>query len=412
MKQLAKTALLIFILSSCADAVVEEVGSEWKSIERDLQTQLITTRDSAVIELPEGSFMFTKSLTMDGKKHLTLKGKGIDKTILSFESQEEGAEGLKISNAVNVTLEDFTIENAKGDNIKITDTEGIVMRRVKSQWTGEPQEENGAYAFYPVLSKNILIEECIAIGASDAGIYVGQSDSVIVRNNEAYYNVAGIESENSKWVEISNNFAHDNTGGILVFDLPGLTQYGHTTQVINNKVFDNNFRNFAPAGNVVATVPPGTGIMLLATRDIEIQNNEIVDNRTIGAAIISYEIVEALATTDQSQLNENIDKSRKDKNYDPYPKNIYIHDNIFQNSYWFGDLSNDFGQLFLLKFPFSTPDIIWDGFVPSGGNVGLCIQQSDIKFANIDAGGDFADLSTDITPFECEGKSINLTLLE
>ena len=412
MKLLAKTTFLILILTSCTDAVVDEVGAEWKSIERDLQTQLITSSDSATIELPEGSFMFTKSLTMDGKKNLTIKGQGIDKTILSFEMQEEGAEGLKISNAFNIRLEDFTIENAKGDNIKITDTDGIVMRRVKSQWTGEPQEENGAYAFYPVLSKNILIEECIAIGASDAGIYVGQSDSVMVRNNEAYFNVAGIESENSKWVVISNNYAHDNTGGILVFDLPGLTQYGHTTRVVDNKVFDNNFRNFAPAGNVVATVPPGTGIMLLATRDIEILNNEVIDNRTIGVAIVSYEIVEAMATTDESQLNENIDKARKDDDYDPYPKNIYIHDNIFQNSYWFGDLSNDFGLLFLLKFPFSTPDIVWDGFLPDGGSVGLCIDQPEIKFANLDAANDFSKLSKEMTDFECQGTSISLSFFE
>ncbi len=404
--------VIIGFFCSCSEVEIEEIGSEWKSIERDLQTQLITSRDSTIIDLPEGSFMFTKSLTMDGKRNLTIKGKGIDKTILSFEMQEEGAEGLKISNAVNITLEDFTIENAKGDNIKITDTEGIVMRRVKSQWTGEPQESNGAYAFYPVLSKNILIEDCIAIGASDAGIYVGQSDSVIIRNNEAYYNVAGIESENSKWVEIYNNYAHDNTGGILVFDLPGLTQYGHTTRVFGNKVFNNNFRNFAPEGNVVATVPPGTGVMLLATRDIEIMNNEIIDNRTIGTAIVSYVIVEAMATSDESQLNENIDKSKKDVDYNPYPENIFIHDNIIQNDHWFPTLSNDFGLLFLTKFPFSTPDIAWDGILPENGSIGLCIDQSGFKFANLDAANDFADLNNDVSKFECIGKSIELNLAQ
>src|SRR5690606_7002432 len=99
---------------------------------------------------------------------------------------------------------------------------------------------------------------------------------------------------------------HDNTGGILIFDMPGLTQYGHTTRVYDNRAVENNFRNFAPAGNIVATVPPGTGIMLLATRNIEIFNNEIVDNRTAGTAIASYDLVEALATSDSTQLNENI----------------------------------------------------------------------------------------------------------
>ena len=39
---------------------------------------------------------------------------------------------------------------------------------------------------YPVQCKNVLIDGCVAIGASDAGIYVGQSQYVIVRNSKAY----------------------------------------------------------------------------------------------------------------------------------------------------------------------------------------------------------------------------------
>lgn len=396
-------ALLIF---SCSSPGVEELGTDWKSIERDLQTRLITAGDSTVIELPEGHFMFTRSLLIDGKKHLTIKGTGIDKTILSFALQEEGAEGIKVANGLNIIFEDFTIENAKGDNIKVTDTRGITFRNIKSQWTGAPQEENGAYAFYPVLSKNVLIENCIAIGASDAGIYVGQSDSVIVRNNEAYYNVAGIESENSRWVEIYENYAHDNTGGILVFDLPGLTQYGHTTRVYDNEVISNNFRNFAPAGNVVASVPPGTGIMLLATRNIEIFGNKIKNNKTIGTAIASYEIIEAMATQEESQLNENIEESKKDEQYNPYPTGIFIHDNEYTNEHWFPTFSNDFGLLFMMKFPFSTPDIVWDGIHPGSQDFALCIEQKEAKFANLDAGNDFANLNSDAAPFACKGDGV------
>ena len=34
---------------------------------------------------------------------------------------------------------------------------------------------------YPVESTNVLIDGCVAIGASDAGIYVGQSQNIIVQ---------------------------------------------------------------------------------------------------------------------------------------------------------------------------------------------------------------------------------------
>ncbi|MEQ8473546.1 MAG: parallel beta-helix domain-containing protein [Marinoscillum sp.] len=405
MKTTSPFFLLIIILFGCAKPGVEELGSDWKSIEHDLQSQLILAGDSATVELPSGHFMFTKSLSVDGNKHLIIKGQGIDKTILSFEMQEEGAEGLKIANGVSITIENFTIENAKGDNIKVTDTDGITFRNIKSQWTGQPREENGAYAFYPVLSKNVLVENCIAIGASDAGIYVGQSDSVIIRNNEAYYNVAGIESENSKWVEIYGNYTHDNTGGILVFDLPGLTQFGHTTRVFDNRIEQNNLRNFAPEGNVVATVPPGTGVMLLATRNVDIFSNNIQDNRTLGIAIASYDLVEAMATTEESQLNENIEKSKMDQGYNPYPTDIFIHENTYYNSYWFPTMENDFGLLFLVKFPMSTPDIIWDG-IESPNGFDLCIREEEVEFASLDAANEFENLNRDMAPFQCEGTSI------
>lgn len=398
--------LFVLYAFSCSSPHIEEQGTDWKSIERDLQARFITTPDSSIIELPEGHYMFKRSLLLDGKKHLIIRGKGIDNTILSFAMQEEGAEGIKVANGVNIVLEGFTIQNARGDNIKVTDTRGITFRNIKSQWTGEPKEENGAYAFYPVLSTNVLVENCIAIGASDAGIYVGQSDSVVVRNNEAYYNVAGIESENSRWVEIYDNYAHDNTGGILVFDLPGLTQYGHTTRVYRNNVVSNNFRNFAPEGNVVATVPPGTGIMLLATRKVEIFGNNIKDNKTVGTAIASYDIVEAMAKDGESQLNENIAKSRRDQDYDPYPDAVYIHDNTYHNSHRLPTMDSDFGLLFLMKFPFDTPDIVWDGIYPASRKFALCIQQSGAKFGNLDAANDFEGLNSDVEPFACEGTSV------
>ncbi len=396
--------MFLALLGACQDGGDE---TRWQSIEKDLQRRLITAQDSSIIELPAGNFMFSKSISLDGKQNVILKGAGIDRTILSFANQSEGAEGLKISNCANITLRDLTIQDAKGDNIKVTDTQGITFDGVKSHWLGDPKEENGAYAFYPVLCKNVLIQNCIAAGASDAGIYVGQSDSVIIRSNIVYHNVAGIESENSKWVEIYGNEAYKNTGGILVFDLPGLTQYGHTTRVFRNRIDQNNYKNFAPAGNIVATVPPGTGIMLLATRNIEIFENEIINNRTAGLAIASYDLVEALGTDGETQLDENIATAKKDRDYDPYPSGIYVHHNNFSNKYWFPTLKNDFGVLFLVKFPFSTPDVVWDGIAPDRDVFDLCLTENgEIDFGDLDAANDFEKLNGDWSAFACEGETI------
>lgn len=143
--------------------------------------------------------------------------------------------------------------------------------------------------FYPVNCDNVLIEGCEAIGASDAGIYVGQSRHVIVRNNLAFQNVAGIEIENTLYADVYDNEATQNTGGILVFDMPGLVQTnGGYIRVYNNNVHDNNLRNFAPEGNIVAEVPPGTGVLVLGTNHVEIFDNKIHFNRTIGTGVVCY----------------------------------------------------------------------------------------------------------------------------
>jgi len=390
--------LLLAILTACYPTLDEPV---WQSIEKDLQLQLIQAKSGDVIELPAGNFMFTKSLIMDGLNNVTIRGAGIDKTILSFQNQETGAEGIRAANCVNLAFEDFTIRDAKGDNIKVTDTQGIRFTRVKSEWTGEPKEENGAYAFYPVLCKNVIVENCLAVGSSDAGIYVGQSDSVIIRNNEVYFNVAGIESENSRWVEIYGNHAHHNTGGILIFDMPGLTQSGHTTRVYGNDVISNNYRNFAPEGNVVATVPSGTGVMMMATRTIDVFNNRIIDNRTIGTAIASYVLVEALGAEAGSQLDSANAKINAD--YDPYPNQINVYDNTFSNKYLIPTFKNDFGLLFFVKFPFSTPDIAIDGIFPKDQPFEMCLSNNGaIRFANIDAENDFAGLTADWSDHDCQ----------
>jgi parallel beta-helix repeat protein len=395
-------ALLLFQCST-----PEREGVTWKSIEKDLQTRFITADDNSVIEIPEGNYLFKKSLLIDGKTNVTIRGAGAGKTVLSFAYQEEGAEGLKISNCTNVKFENFTIEDAPGDNIKATDTHGITFSGIVSQWNGKPKESNGAYAFYPVLCKNVLIENCKAIGASDAGIYVGQSDSVIIRSNVVYKNVAGIESENSRWVEIYKNEAFDNTGGILVFDLPGLTQYGHTTRVYGNVVRSNNLKNFAPEGNIVASVPPGTGIMLLATRKIDIFENLIQDNRTMGVGIASYDLVEAMKVEEGTGLAENIAVAQQDTQYDPYPNSIYIYDNKISNKHLFPTTKSDFGLLFLTKFPLSTPDIVFDGIVPEAVQLELCLQNNgEAKFAYLDAGNSFENLRTGLDGFECEREKI------
>ncbi|MCH7864386.1 MAG: right-handed parallel beta-helix repeat-containing protein, partial [Proteobacteria bacterium] len=141
---------------------------------------------------------------------------------MSFLDQIEGAEGILIKNVKGLTLQGFTVSDTKGDAIKVQGCSNVVMRDLEATWTNGKLPTNGAYGLYPVSSTNVLIEKCEASFAMDAGIYVGQSVNVVVRDNFVHDNVAGLEIENTINGEVYRNIARHNTGGMLIFDMPDL----------------------------------------------------------------------------------------------------------------------------------------------------------------------------------------------
>ena len=312
----------------------------------EIQEALILANPGDIVHISEGFYKLEDSLSID-IDNLTLQGDGINKTILSFKNQMSGAQGLSVTSD-GVTLQDFAVEDAKGDAIKVKGVHGISFIRVRTEWTNGPDELNGAYGLYPVESKNVLIDSCVAIGASDAGIYVGQSENIIVKNSRAEFNVAGIEIENSYYADVFDNHAENNTGGILVFDLPDIPQQGgHHVRVFRNKSINNNTDNFAPEGNIVGEVPRGTGIIIQANSHVEIFENDIGGNDTVNIAIVTYGY------------------ETEDKNYYPHPRAIQVHNNRFTKSGNNPDL--DTGELAKILFELSDknmPDIFWDGILP------------------------------------------------
>ncbi|SKC60434.1 parallel beta-helix domain-containing protein [Ohtaekwangia koreensis] len=372
-----------------------------KDVQKKIQTQFIEAENGSVIEIPEGNFQFDASLWLDGKKDVTVKGAGIDKTILNFKGQISGAEGIKVTNASNIVILDLTVQNTKGDGIKAQVVEGITFKNVKAEWTNGGQADNGGYGLYPVQCTNVLIDNCVAVGASDAGIYVGQSKYIIVKNSKAYQNVAGIEIENSWYADVFENEAYNNTGGILVFDLPDLIQKeGGYVRIFKNNIHDNNHENFAPKGNTVGKVPQGTGLMILATRNVEAFENKIVNNISAGTAIVSYYITE-------NPIN--------DKSYKPFPSNIYIHDNYYERPNVKATSKGRLGKMYKYKLRFgkNVPHILFDGIEdPAVKERNICFKNNtNATFTNIDAGNKFKNKSRDTKPHDCEQQPITPVVL-
>ena len=252
-----------------------------------------------------------KRPVLDGKQVLAdgLVGSGSNLEIRNFNVVNYTANGLMINGALNVTFTDIYCENT------------------------------GLYGIYPVECVGVTVEGCQVTKVRDAGIYVGQSKNIVVRNCTVYGNVTGIEIENSVDVVVENNEAYDNAGGILVFLLPNNpSKVSRNCKVIRNRVHDNNHENFADPNSTVSNVPSGTGILIMAADKVEVTQNKIQGNNSYGVAVVSLDIDS---------------KKRISSDVNPIPQSCWIHENEMRNNGLDPDPS-------VLKLGFPGADLLWD----------------------------------------------------
>ena len=372
-----RMALLIALLasSSLAQAKMIHVGPGGNAQEK-LQTALIEAQPGDTVHIAAGRYALADGLSLD-VDGVTVKGDGPDKTILDFTAQKVAGEGLLITSD-NVVVRDLGIENAAGNGVKSKGSDGIALVNLRVEWTGGPKSTNGAYGLYPVSSKNVLIDRSVVKGASDAGIYVGQSQNIIVRGSRAEMNVAGIEIENSYDADVVGNTATNNAGGILVFDLPDLPQQGgRNVKLTNNQVIANNHVNFAAPGNIVAGVPSGTGIMVMANAKVMVENNHVMGNNGSAVMIVAYT------------------QAFTDKAYNPLPRSVSVAGNHFMDNGKAPAFAG--GKEIAAAVGGTIPPVLWDGItryaVPGDG--GEKLAEGGI---NIDAPGISLNLGLQGTP--------------
>jgi parallel beta-helix repeat protein len=341
-----KTLLLLsLVLTMPALAENRLINIAPENFEADLNEALESMTGPTTITMPAGTFKLSNELLID-RPGLTLKGQGMDKTILSFKEQKAGPQGV-LATKDQITFEDFAVEDSFGNAIKVIGAKHVTFRRVRISWTRGPSVKNGAYGLYPVLSEHVLIEGCEVSDASDAGIYVGQSKNIIVRGNHAHHNVAGIEIENSDDADVYSNLVEYNTAGILIFNLPDLVKKDGTgTRIYGNMIRENNHDNYSMKGTIINLVPKGMGVFILSARGTEIFDNDIEWHALAGIAISHYAIS---------------GRTIRDPSYDPMPKRIYVHNNRFKSRRM--ALPDGTQMNFIIKFiagP-SPKDVVYDG---------------------------------------------------
>ena len=386
--------------------------------ESKIAEALLSLKDSSSILLKAGIYKFD-NLSIVQLKHILLKGEGFDKTILDFSTQTQGGEGIRVTDVKGFTIADMTIRDSKGDLIKVNKSRDVVFRNLHATWK-TADSTSGGYAIYPVMCKNVLIENCYTEGSSDAGIYVGQSDSAVVRNCKAAKNVAGCEIENTTNAAVYDNEFYNNTAGFLMFDLPELSKRGGHVKAYNNYIHDNNNRNFARAGSFgtvsgVGNASPGSGVIILAVSNVELYNNRIINNNSSAVSIASGFAVDDKAA---GKINDN---------YFPISQNIKIYGNTIEMGKEFPApaYKHHIGKLLVaieqqlnaqdtMRKNKRIPFIMYDGISSNILNKGtkanpdsICIQQpGDNVFVN----ADFLNIgkpaqwkpNNDIAPFNCK----------
>jgi parallel beta-helix repeat protein len=416
---------------SCADVegeCVEVLSSDPEA----LHVATNTLVDGMTVILGTGTFVLENQVTIRSADGVTLTGQGMDETSLDFSTQAAQSNGVDgVGDDIEISF--LQIVDAKKDGLRIEDSTGVTIRSVRATWSAGPESTNGAYGLYPVKSHDVLIEDSEASNAADAGIYVGQCVGAVVRNNRAVDNVAGLEIENTQYADVYGNTVEDNTGGLVVFDLPGNPVIGRDVKIHDNIVRNNNRVNFAPGGTV-RSIPPGTGTFAMASRRVEIVNNTYENNKSFDVAVVSGLIIEgdeekwALAADslvgDWEDLGLDADG---DTVYNYRTEQVWVHGNSHTGSGTAptGTPAQELGALLaLVYYGEEVDDIIYDTIgesmfdpVDPAGNSNdnhICVTDpGDASFGNLDIEGLANAVNPDsdmvyqpdepFVPFDCTG---------
>jgi len=291
-----------------ARSPIRRQGNElWVGPGERIQDAIDASRPGDTIWVEPG--VYHETLTLDVKE-LRLLGKveGEERPIL--DGRNELSDGM-IGAATDLEVSGFAMRDYTANGIMIHQGKRIVLRDLRAQNTG-------LYGVYPVQVIGLLVEDCEVEGASDAGIYVGQSKDIVVRGNRVHGNVSGIEIENSLDALVEKNEVWNNSVGIIATGLPDIpSKESKRARLIGNRIYENNHANFAHATANVGRMPPGIGILLVGTDEAEVRGNELRGNKGYGVVVWN--------------LNTLLE-GRRSFDLDPFPDDNVIAGNTYQDN--------------------------------------------------------------------------------
>ena len=307
---------------AAASSIVQNGGS--------IQAAVDAANPGDLILIKPGTY--SEAVTID-KPNLKLIGLGL--VIIKNPGDEEN--GITVTDdGDGVDIENLTVRDFEENGVLLENVDGFRIFRIITI-------DDGEYGIFPVSSVNGEIIQSEASGHNDSGIYVGLSEHVTVSGCRAFANVSGFEIENSTHILLTDNEAYDNTAGILAFLLPFLPKKTASDIVISkNIVHDNNRPNFADPDDLVSFVPDGLGILIIGTDDTIVTKNQATNNDFAGIGVGSTLLLGNLAGIDPGAILADIE---------PFPDSVEVRKNRA-----LGNGANPPSP-----FPFPGADLLWDG---------------------------------------------------
>jgi len=239
------------------------------------------------------------AITQDGIKLVGRGGHGNRVVLEATGDQDEGIAVGRVEGAECLSDASLRVHGSlvRGITIKGFQDDGVRLSCVQN-WriTRVAAIENLEYGTFPSHVFNGRLDHSFASGANDTGHYIGQSFHSRVDHNVATDNVSGFEIENSMGIRADHNLSHGNTGGILSFTLPFLDVKENNENVIDHNIVRNNDRpnTCLDPEDAVCQVPPGTGILLMATDNNLVMGNKVMGNDSYGIAVANICVAQGL----------------------------------------------------------------------------------------------------------------------
>lgn len=335
MKRSASLVLMTALVggSGCDNRTVVTVRSG-----QSIQAAVAAATDNTIIEVEPGTYRESIDIPANRQlKNITLRGQVVGTQRVILEGEDQRQNGIFASDVTNFTVEGFQVQNYRENGVWVGAT--ALGKSRDLTFRNLVVDNTGKYGIFPQAAVNALVEKSKVTRVADAGIYVGQSEgNLIIQDNEVAENVAGIECENSNDCVIRRNNSHDNTGGILVFTLPGLLRKECLrAQLYENTIENNNTPNFASQSDIVYNVPSGSGVTIIGADQVTVRNNTIRGNQSYAVAVVSLTL---LTGGDPIDVN-------------PDPENDTIRNNTLSGN---GTVDFSFRGL-----PIDALDILYDG---------------------------------------------------